>query len=362
MTAGKAALKNARILITGGGGFIATNFIGAVLDQNKVVVLDTLERNSIALAPFRKHKNLTVIQGDVRDLNVVRKAVDGIDYVLHMAAVAGVQTVVNNPVRTFHVNLIGTHNVLSALMRRGKVKRFVDFSTSEVYGPHVFRADEKGMTTQGPVYQPRWFYAVSKLASEFLTRACHLEFGMPTTCIRPFNVYGPYQLGEGAVRNFIFAALTGRPLVVHGEGDQIRSWCYVSDMVEAIIACLTREQAVGGHFNIGNPRATTSILELVPGYLGPGPMGQAPSSEAPPELIEALDEYLILFVDLLRRNQSKSRIVFRKINHPDVEVRVPSIKEAERRLGFKPVVDLKEGLSKTINWYRHANIVKLCES
>lgn len=313
-------LQGAQILITGGAGFISTNFIASVIDRCKVVVLDSLARNCLSTSPLSRHRNLTMIQGDVQDARVVARAVAGADYVLHMAAIAGVGTVVNNPARTLHVNLLGTYNVLGALQRQNSARRFIDFSTSEVYGPHVFRANEQGMTTQGSVYQPRWFYAVSKLASEFLTRAYHLEFGLPTACIRPFNVYGPHQLGEGAIRNFVMAALQGQPLIVHGEGEQIRSWCYVSDMVDAITACLVRKEAIGHHFNIGNPRATTSTLELAR--------------------------------MIIRLAGSKSRIVFRKIKYPDVEVRVPSIREAERALGFRPLVDIEPGLVQTIDWYR----------
>jgi nucleoside-diphosphate-sugar epimerase len=319
------ALGGARVLITGGAGFIATNVIEQLLPVCQVVVLDNRKRNALSFAPFRRDKRLRFLEGDVCDLRTARKAVDGADYVLHMAAIAGVGMVVRHPARTLHVNLLGTHAILSALRRRSPVRRFIDFSTSEVYGPHVFRASEQGMTTQGSVYQPRWFYAVSKLASEYLTRAYHLEFGIPTVCMRPFNVYGPYQYGEGAVRNFIVAALAGRPLVVHGEGEQIRSWCYVSDMVAAILSAMAFPRAVGHHFNIGNPGATTSTLELAR--------------------------------MVLRLSESRSPIRPRRIAYPDVEVRVPSIVEAEHRLRFRPQVSLEDGLQRTLAWFRTARPV-----
>jgi nucleoside-diphosphate-sugar epimerase len=306
-----AELAGARVLITGGAGFIATNVIEQLLPHCRVVVLDNRRRNALSFAPFRRHKHLTVLAGDVCDPRTVRRAVDGADYVLHMAAIAGVGTVVRHPARTLQVNLLGTHAVLSALRRRKAVRRFIDFSTSEVYGPHVFRA--------------RWFYAVSKLASEYLTRAYHLEFGIPTVCMRPFNVYGPYQYGEGAVRNFILAALAGRPLVVHGEGEQIRSWCYVSDMVAAVLAAMVSPRAVGHHFNIGNPGATTSTLELAN--------------------------------MILRLSGSRSRIRLKRIAYPDVEVRVPSIVEAQRRLRYRPQVSLEDGLQRTLAWFRTARPV-----
>ncbi len=316
--------------MTGGAGFIGTSFIEQVIDDCEIVVFDTLDRNSLAMQGLDQHPNLTLIQGDTRDFAAIWKATDGVTHALHLAAIAGVGTVVSKPAETLTVNLIGTHNVLSALQRRGGVQRVIDVSTSEVYGPNVFRADENGSTTQGSVYEPRWFYAVSKLASEFLTRAYHVEFEIPTTCIRPFNVYGPAQLGEGAIRNFVLNALASRPLIVHGGGDQIRSWCYISDMVEALRASLTTPEAIGRHFNIGNPRATTSTLELAR--------------------------------MVIRLADSRSEILAQDISYPDVEVRVPSISEAERWLGFRPTVDLDEGLRNTLAWYRERGVLAACVS
>lgn len=325
-----SGLDGATLLITGGAGFIGTSVTARIVDTCRVVVLDTFERDSLVRSGLASHPNLTVIKGDVRDLDSVSEAAREADYVLHMAAIAGVGTVVSHPARTLQINLTGTHNVLDVLQRRGGVRRFIDFSTSEVYGPQVFRATETGMTTQGSVYEPRWFYAVSKLASEFLTRGYHIEFGLPAACIRPFNVYGPGQLGEGAVRNFVLRALADEPLVVHGEGEQIRSWCFIDDMVDAALACLTVDAAVGRHFNIGNPRATTSTLELARA--------------------------------VVRLSGSQSEILMQEIAYPDVEVRVPSIKEAEQHLGFDPKIDMEEGLLRTIAWYREQGLRGECAS
>jgi nucleoside-diphosphate-sugar epimerase len=315
-----APLSGARILVTGGAGFIATNLIEALLPASEVVVLDSLERNALALSPARRHNRLRIVKGDVRDQRLMARMVDGADYVVHMAAIAGVTTIVNRPAHALDVNLIGSYTLLSALRKKRGLNRFIDFSTSEVYGPHVFRARESGMTTVGSVYEPRWFYAVGKLAAEFLARAHYLEHGIPAVCIRPFNVYGPYQVGEGAVRNFMSAALAGRPLTVHAQGEQIRSWCYVDDMTRAILLALTKRAAIGQHFNIGNPRATTSTLALAQ--------------------------------TVLRLTGSRSMIRYRNIKYPDVEVRVPSIHAAQRYLGYEPRVDLDEGLQLTIDWYR----------
>jgi UDP-glucose 4-epimerase len=309
-----------KVFISGGAGFLAANVIERLIETHEVVVLDTLQRNSLKFAPWSSHPNLTIVKGDVRDAALVERCARGADYVLHMAAIAGVSVVVNNPAMCLTVNIQGTQNVLEAARKVPNLRRLIDFSTSEVYGPNVYRAQEDGATTQGSVYQPRWYYAVSKLASEFLCHAYHSEYGMPTVGIRPFNVYGPYQTGEGCVRNFIHAALQNEPLYVHGDGDQIRSWCYVDDMTRSILKAMTEEGAIGRHINIGNPRATTSTLELAH--------------------------------TVLRLSGSTSEIVFKKIAYPDVEVRVPDVSEMQQNLGVKAEVGLEEGLQRTIDWWR----------
>src|SRR6185503_5548457 len=140
--------------------------------------------------------------------------------------------------------------------------RLIEFSTSEVFGTYAFRVDETSATTQGSVGEARWTYAVSKLAGEHMAHAYHQEYGLPTASVRPFNVYGPGQIGGGAIRAFIEAALAGRDLVIHGDGSQIRAWCYVDDMVAGTLLCLERPEAVGQAFNIGNRRSTVTIHDL----------------------------------------------------------------------------------------------------
>jgi dTDP-glucose 4,6-dehydratase len=200
------------------------------------------------------------------------------------------------------------------------VERFVDFSTSEVFGTHVYHAEEMSATTLGSVGEARWTYAVSKLAAEHLVHNYGKETGLPTVSIRPFNVFGPRQVGVGAIHTFVVRALMNQPLEIHGDGNQIRAWCYIDDMVEGILLTLTRPEAVGHVFNIGNPKGTVTINTLA-------------------EKIRALAG-------------SQSEIVFVKKNYVDVELRIPSIQKAAELLGFQPKVDLNEGLSRTIEWYR----------
>ncbi|MBI4831061.1 MAG: NAD-dependent epimerase/dehydratase family protein [Candidatus Lindowbacteria bacterium] len=219
------------------------------------------------------------------------------------------------------INFIGTYNVLEATVAHARnVERFVDFSTSEVFGTHVYHAEEMSATTLGTVGEARWTYAVSKLAAEHLVHNYGKETGLPTVSIRPFNVFGPRQVGVGAIHTFAVRALKNLPMEIHGDGNQIRAWCYIDDMVEGIILTLRKPEAVGHVFNIGNPRGTVTINTLA-------------------EKIKTLAG-------------SSSDIIFVKKDYVDVELRIPSIQKATRLLGFEPKVDLNEGLVRTIEWYR----------
>src|SRR5207249_9772441 len=124
----------------------------------------------------------------------------------------------------------------------------------EVFGTYAYKVAETHVTTTGSVGEARWTYAVSKLAGEHLAHAYHDELGLPTVSLRPFNVYGPGQIGGGAIRAFIETALAGRDLTIHGDGSQIRAWCFVDDMVDGILVALERPGAVGQSFDIGHGR------------------------------------------------------------------------------------------------------------
>ena len=200
------------------------------------------------------------------------------------------------------------------------VERLVDFSTSEVFGRHAYKVEEVHETAQGSVGEARWTYAVSKLAGEHLAHSYHDEFGLPTVSVRPFNVYGPGQIGGGAIRAFIETALAGDDLVIHGDGSQVRAWCYVDDLVDALLLVLERPEAVGEVFNVGNERSVLTIRELA----------------------EQIRELM----------GGKVEITFRPLHYTDVEMRIPNIDKARKLLGWEPKVDLEEGLSRTIAWYR----------
>jgi UDP-glucose 4-epimerase len=201
------------------------------------------------------HPNMTFVRRRP-DAELIAKTAKGATHIVHLAHRR--LTRCWRP-WTMRVNLIGTYNVLEAAQANtGTVERLVDFSTSEVFGRHAYKVEEIHETAQGSVGEARWTYAVSKLAGEHLAHSYHDEFGLPTVSVRPFNVYGPGQIGGGAIRAFIETALAGEDLVIHGDGSQIRAWCYVDDMVDGLMLVLERPEAVGQVFNIGNSRSVVT--------------------------------------------------------------------------------------------------------
>jgi UDP-glucose 4-epimerase len=318
-------LSGKRIFVTGGAGFIGTTLARRLVDANDVVAADNLHRDALSGTPLAEHPNFTFHQADVLDLDAMCELARGATHIVHCAAIAGVDTVLESPVRTMRVNLIGTYNVLeAAVATQGSVERFLDFSTSEVFGTHAFRVQEGQVSTIGSVGEARWTYAVSKLAGEHMAHAYHDELGLPAVTVHPFNVYGPGQIGGGAIRAFIEGALAGRDLVIHGDGSQIRAWCYVDDMVAGCLLCLEHPDAVGQTFNIGNTRSTVTIYDLAQ--------------------------------RIRRLTEADVEIVFQPLHYADVELRIPNVEKAREVLGFDAKVDLDEGLARTIAWYREKTL------
>jgi len=313
-------VTNKRILITGGAGFIGTSLALRLVEANDVVIFDNLHRNAMKETTLIDHPRVSFIEGDVLDEAALFRAAEGCDIVIHMASIAGVDTVMKNPVLTMKVSLLGTYNALEAAHQGGCCERFIDFSTSEVFGRYAFRVTEGDATQLGAVGEARWTYAVSKLATEHLALNYHKQYDLPALSIRPFNIYGPRQVGSGAVHHFIVKALRGEPLTIHNDGAQIRSWCYIDDIVEGILLAMVRDEAVGHAFNIGNPRSTVTIYHLAR--------------------------------EVVRLANSTSKLEHIEWNFPDVELRVPAIDKARELLGYEPEIDLEDGLRRTIAWYR----------
>jgi len=320
-------IKDKKIFITGGAGFIANTLIANLVANNEIVVYDNFHRDTLSNSPYAEHPNITIVKGDVLDFDHLCQAMTGADAVVHAAGIAGIDTVIKDPVKTMRVNMIGTANALEAA-RLNKVKdRFIDFSTSEVFGSMAFKSSEEDMTVAGSAGEARWVYAVSKLAGEHLAHAYHKQYQLPVVTVRPFNVYGPGQTGEGAIQIFIKRALKNEEIFINGDGAQIRAWCYVDDFVECLMACLENPAAIGHSFNLGNARAVITTLGLAQ--------------------------------TVCRVLNSTSKITHRPPLSADIELRIPSVKKAEEVLGFKAKIDLEEGIKRTAEWFKQTADAKV---
>lgn len=313
-------ILNKQIFITGGAGFIANILISKLVDNNRIIAYDNFHRDTLSQSEIMGHKNLNVVKGDVLDKEAITKAMRGSDIVVHAAGIAGIDTVIINPVRTMQVNMIGTANALEAARENEVRDRFIDFSTSEIFGSMAYKSSEESNTVSGSAGEARWVYAVSKLAGEHLSHAYYMQYGLPTVTVRPFNVYGPGQTGEGALQIFIKRALKNEDIYINGDGSQIRAWCYVDDFVDCLMRCLEDPRAVGESFNIGNARAVITTLGLAQ--------------------------------TVCRVLNSKSRILFREQLSADIELRIPSVEKTDKVLGFKAKVDLDEGIARTAEYFK----------
>ena len=314
------SIDNKKVFITGGAGFIGSTLIGHLIEQNEIIVYDDFRRNALKDKPYANHSNLQIVEGNVLDLAHLKAAIKGSHIVVHCAAIAGIDTVIKRPTETVRVNMLGTANVLEAANALENLERLVDFSTSEVFGQSCFRAEENQTTHIGAVGEARWTYAVSKLAAEHLTKAYHQEFGMPTVTVRPFNIYGPGQVGEGAIRTFILRALKNETIQIYGDGNQIRAWCFIDDFIDGLMRAIESPKAIGESFNIGNAKAVITVYGLAQ--------------------------------TVVRVLGSASKLTFTYKDYTDVELRVPSVHKARELIGFEAKVDLEEGIRKTAEYYR----------
>lgn len=315
-------VSNKTVFITGGAGFIGSAIAERLVEENQVIIYDNFRRNSLQnKKALVEHPNCKVISGDILDEANLRDAIDSANIVIHAAAIAGVDSVLRDPVTTMEVNVIGTYNVYrSCLNAKSSLQRVIDFSTSEVFGAYAYKVTEEKLKPALTVGEARWSYAISKLTGEFFANSFYIKHGLPIVCVRPFNIYGPGQVGEGAIHHFVVNAINNRDITIHGDGSQIRAWCYIDDILDALYEIIQNDRASGHAFNIGNPKSTLTIYHLAR--------------------------------EVVRLSGSRSQIVFQERNSPDVEVRIPDIKKAKEILNFQPQVEIEEGLLKTIEWYR----------
>jgi len=312
------------VLITGGRGFLGSHIglrLAAMAPAGaEVVSVDDGTRDCFSALGIAPPANLRFVRGDVRRPEDWLGEVGAPSAVVHCAALAGVSTYYKDPAKVLSVNGLGTAALLQALVDVGFPDLFVNLSTSEVYGRDAEGVRESGPTPVGPVSDPRWTYASSKVFAEHLLFARARTEGLPVVSVRPFNVYGPGQVGEGAVRNFSEAAVRGQTLEVTGDGSASRAWVYVDDFVDAVLTLAATPSAWGATYNIGNPST------LVPTS----------------ELAQAICDAAGNLRDL------------RYVPHPgqDVRARWPRIDAITSATGWEPKVGLSEGIARTVAFWR----------
>lgn len=313
-------VRDKRILITGGCGFIGTHVALRLAEHNRLTLLDIDTDNCLSLSALAGSDSIRVVRGDVRDVELIDREIADCDIILHYASLIGVKHVIANARETIDTIILGTRNVLEAAARRaGEIDRLVYISTSEVYG-NIMNAEEGAAASVGTHNEPRLSYASAKLMGEHQVWAYHRDFGIPTVIVRPFNVFGPLRTASHAIGLFVVKALAGSDLTLFGDGSQLRSWCYVDDFVDAMLGCIENAEAAGEDFNLGNPRTAVTIYDLAD--------------------------------RIIRLAGSSSRITTTEHTFSDIGVRAPNSVKARDLLGYVPAYDMDQALVPTIEWYR----------
>ncbi len=249
-----------KALVTGGAGFIGSHLAEHLLkDGHTVVVIDNLSTGSLKnIENFKNEPKFDFVEGDIRDTELTESLIERSEVVFHLAAAVGVKLIAEKPVHTIETNISGTKTVLDTANKFGK--KILIASSSEVYGKNEavpFREDDD--IVLGSTSLSRWSYACSKAIDEFLGLAFHQQYGLSVVVSRFFNTIGPRQTGRYGmvVPRFVQRALRGERLLIYGSGQQRRCFCYVSDLVEAVIDLMNCEQAVGKVYNIGSAEEIT---------------------------------------------------------------------------------------------------------
>jgi len=310
--------RYSKILVTGGAGFIGSHIVDKLLTTGfEVFVIDNLCTGLLEnIVTHQTRKDFHFIQGDIRNLGLVKNTLQDVDAVIHGAALVGVTSSIENPVLTNEVNVTGTLNLLKACLDFD-VKRFIYTSSAAVYG------DNKTLPhSESLVPHPISPYGVSKLAAENYATVFYEVYGLETVCLRYFNVYGPRQTYgpySGVITIFINHLLDNQPLIIHGDGEQTRDFVNIQDVADATMLALRRKNAVGEVFNIGRGIATS--INQVAG--------------------------------MLQEITGKTKLEPTHMNPRTGDIRhsYADITKARKVLGYNPKVELKEGLTQFVKWY-----------
>lgn len=318
--------SNHSILVTGGAGFIGSNICKALLENgNKVRVLDNLATGQMKnIAPILEHPNFDFIEGDIRDLSKCHEACEGIDYVLHQAALGSVPRSINDPITSNAVNVSGFLNMLIAC-RDAKVKRFVYAASSSTYG------DSKALPkVEDKIGKPLSPYAVTKYVNELYADVFGKTYDMETIGLRYFNVFGRHQDPNGAyaavIPKFVLAFMSHKSPVINGDGSYSRDFTYVDNVIEANVRAIltTKQGATNTVYNVAYGERTTLN-----------------------ELVVLVKEYLAEFDAKI----GEIDIEYGQVRAGDVPHSLASIEKAKKLLDYNPQFDMKTGLKEAIKWY-----------
>ena len=309
-----------RVLVTGGAGFIGSHLAERLLkDGHKVAVVDNLSTGSLKnIENFKNKPGFDFVEGDILNAELMDGLVERSEAVFHLAAAVGVKLIAEKPVHTIETNISGTEVVLDAANKFNK--NIFIASSSEIYGKSEavpFREDDD--IVLGSTRFPRWSYACSKAIDEFLALAFYQQYGLGVVIGRFFNTIGPRQTGQYGmvVPRFVQWALRGEPVSIYGSGQQRRCFCYVGDVVDAVIGLMDCEQAAGGVYNIGSAEEIT---------------------------IEALADKIIEMTG----SKSKKEFIPYNIAYgrpmEDMMRRAPSLERIKKTIGWEP----KTGLTETL--------------
>jgi UDP-glucose 4-epimerase len=311
-----------RVLITGGAGFVGSHLVDACVARgDEVVVVDDLSTGRREnIEAHTSAGRVRFFEGKAEDPAVIGPAFEGVELVYHLAAAVGVFQILAHPLASIRTNLDASSAVFERAAARGIRTLFT--STSEVYGKNVADAlNEDDDTIYGATRVHRWLYAVSKATDEFLALAHHQELGLPVTVVRLFNTTGPRQTGAYGmvVPRFVRQAMEGKPLTVYGDGDQMRCFTNVHDVVAALMVLTDTPAAIGQVVNVGNPREISirDLATLVCEIVG---------SKSSVELVDYESAYGEGFEDMRRR--------------------VPDVSRLRGLIGFVPTTPLEETIKE----------------
>ena len=311
-----------KLLVTGGAGFIGSNFIRYWLkkySKDKVISLDklTYAGNLSSTKDFSDNPNYTFIKGDICDSNVVYKAIKGVDYVVHFAAETHVDRSIVNPNVFVRTNVMGTNVLLEASIKH-KIKRFHHISTDEVFGSLSLESKKK--FSEKTKYFPRSVYAASKAASDHLVLAYFATYGLPVTITNSSNNFGPYQDPEKFIPRMITNLIDDKPVSIYGDGKNIRDWIYVMDHVRAIDIVLSKGR-IGETYVLGGLTKDINNLEVAVKLLN----------------LFGKDKSFIKFVRDRKGHDRRYAIDWRKI---------------KKEVGWEPEYNFETWIKKTVEWYR----------